>query len=146
MLRKIVSLLAIGPLALNLIATAPSTAQQSTSVQQPTNAFKLSCHQLIFEGANFDTQAIYPRDPNIYTGPLRITRVYGSKWSGTLNLNNYQETVEGRISGTRFTLKRPSGQHWSASCTASGGIYGTFTKQESRAIGSFNLTPSFAQR
>lgn len=148
MLRKIISLIAISPLALNLMATTPSTAQQSINAQhqQPTNAFKLSCRQLIFEGAKFQTQATYPRDPNLYTGPLKITRVHGSKWSGTLNLNNYQETVEGRISGTRFTLKRRSGQHWSASCTAGGGIYGTFTKQESRAVGSFTLTPNFARR
>ncbi|OKH33944.1 hypothetical protein NIES2119_21885 [[Phormidium ambiguum] IAM M-71] len=148
MLRKIVSLLAISPLALNLIATTPSTAQQSIEAQhqRPTNGFKLSCNQLIFEGAKFQTQATYPRDPNLYTGPLRITRVHGSKWVGRLNLNNYQETVEGRISGTRFTLKRRSGQNWSASCTAGGGIYGTFTKKESRAVGSFTLTPNFARR
>ncbi|MBE9228793.1 hypothetical protein IQ264_25610 [Phormidium sp. LEGE 05292] len=146
MLRKIVSLLAIGPLALNLVATTPSTAQQSINAQQPTNAFKLSCHQLIFKGANFHTQATYPRDPNVYTGPLKITRVHGSKWSGTLNLNNYQETVEGKIYGTQFTLKRSSGQYWSASCTASGGIYGNFTKQGLRPVGSFTLTPNFARR
>lgn len=148
MLRKIVSLLAISPLALNLIVTTPSTAQQSIDAQhqKPTNAFKSSCRQLIFEGANFQTQATYPRDPNVYTGPLKITRVHGSKWVGTLNLNNYQETVEGRISGTRFTLKRRSGQNWSASCTAGGGIYGTFTKQESPLKGSFSLTPKFAHR
>lgn len=146
MLRKLVSVLAISPLALSLFATTPTTAQQSTNAQQPTNAFKLSCHQVIFEGANFHTRATYPTDPNVYTGPLKITRVHGSKWSGKLNLNNYQETVEGRLSGTRFTLKRRSGQYWSASCTASGGIYGNFKKQGLRPVGSFVLTPNFAQR
>lgn len=135
MLRKIVSVLAISPLALNFIATAPAQAQIQAA----------ACRQLIFEGANFHTQATYPRDPNVYSGPLRITHVHGSNWSGVLNLNNYNENVQGSISRTRFTMRRSSGQSWSATCTA-GGISGNFKKDGLRAVGSFVLTPGVARR
>ena len=149
MLRKIISVLAISPLALNLLITAPTTAQYSTNDQQPTNAFKLSCHQLVFDGSSFHTQATYPGDPNVYTGPLRITHVHNSNrhshWSGVLNLDNRNEDVSGTVSGNRFTLRRKSGQSWSATCNA-GGIFGSFKKDGLRPVGSFTLTPSFARR
>lgn len=139
MLRKILSVLAISPLALNFVATAPAQSQIQAAIFVP-------CRQLIFDGSNFHTQATYPRDPNVYTGPLRITRVRGSNWSGVLNLNHQRETVRGTISGTRFTLNRNSGQNWSASCYAGGQISGNFTKHGYRAVGSFSLTPRVAQR
>lgn len=139
MLRKILSVLAIGPLALNFLATAPAQSQIQAAIFVP-------CRQLIVKGANFHTQATYPRDPNVYAGPLRITRVHGSHWSGVLNLDNRNENVRGTISGTRFTLKRNSGQNWSASCTAGGQIQGNFTKHGLRAVGSFVLRPSVARR
>ena len=135
MLRKIVSVLAISPLALNLVATTPAQAQI-----QPA-----ACQQQVFNGANFGTLSIYPQDPNVYTGPLRINRINGSKWSGILNLHNNEENVYGTISGTQFTMKRPSGQTWSATCTPRG-ISGNFRKQESPGLGSFLLTPNAAQQ
>lgn len=149
MLRKIVSVLAIGPLALNLIATAPTIAGHSNNRQQPTNAFELSCNQLIFDGASFHTRATYPGDSNVYTGPLRITHVHNSKrhsrWSGVLNLDNRNENVSGQISGNRFTLRRKSGQNWSATCTVNG-ILGSFKKDGLRPVGSFVLRPGVAHR
>lgn len=135
MLRKILAVLAINPLALNIVATAPAQAQiQATA-----------CHQQIFDGAEFQTLHIFPQDPNVYSGPLRITHVHGSNWSGILNIHNNDENVQGTISGTRFTMRRPSGQTWSAICTP-GGISGNLKKQEVRTVGSFVLTPDATQR
>jgi hypothetical protein len=139
MFRKIVSVLAIAPLALNFVAIEPTQAQIQAAIFVP-------CDHLVSNGATFYTQATYPRDPNTYSGPLRITRVRGSNWSGVLNLNNQRENVRGTISGTRFTLSRRSGQHWSASCYAGGQISGNFTKHGARAVGSFSLTPRVARR
>jgi hypothetical protein len=135
MFRKIVSVLAIAPLALNFVATAPAQAQIQAA----------ACRQLIFEGANFRTVHIYPQDPNVYSAPLRITHVHGSSWSGVLNIHNSEENVEGTISRTEFTMRRPSGQTWSATCTP-GGISGNLKKQGVRGVGAFVLTPSVARR
>ncbi len=139
MFRQIVSVLAIAPLALSFVATKPSQAQIQAAIFVP-------CDHLIVNGTTFHTQATYPRDPHTYSGALRINRVRGSNWSGVLNLNHQRENVHGTISGTRFTLHRRSGQHWSASCYAGGHISGNFTKHGSRAVGSFSLTPRVAQR
>lgn len=135
MLRQILSVLAIGPLALNLVITTPAQAQIEPS----------DCNQQVFEGANFGTIHIFPQDPNVYTAPLRINQVNGSRWSGILNIHNNAEKVYGTIYGNQFTMRRPSGQTWSATCTP-GGISGNLRKQESRGIGSFVLTPNAAQR
>jgi hypothetical protein len=135
MFRKIVSVLAIAPLTLNFVPTAPAQAQIQSA----------ACNKLIVDGAHFQTQHTYPRDPNVYAGPLRITYVHRSTWSGVLNLHNSDEHVEGTISGTRFTMRRPSGQRWSATCTP-GGISGNLKKQGVRGVGSFVLTPSVARR
>jgi len=135
MLRKIVSLLAISPLALNLVATTPAQAQIQSS----------PCQQQVFKGASFGTLHIFPQDPNVYTGPLRINRVNGSKWSGILNIHNNDENVQGTIDRSEFTMKRPSGQTWSATCTPRG-ISGNLKKPESRKIGSFLLTPNAARQ
>lgn len=131
MLRKIASVLAISPLALSFFTTAPAQAQIPPA----------PCRQFIVDGANFSTVSIYPQDSAVYSAPLRITHVYGSSWSGIFSINNTNETVQGTVSGTEFTMKRPSGQKWSATCTA-GGISGNFSKQESRGIGAFVLTPA----
>jgi hypothetical protein len=132
MLRKIVSVLAIAPLTLNFVATAPAQAQIQAS----------ACRQLIFDGANFRLVHIYPQDPNVYSAPLRITRVHGSTWSGVIAA---AENVHGTISRTQFTMRRESGETLSAICTA-GGIFGNLKKQESRAVGAFVLTPGVVQQ
>lgn len=130
MLRKLASILAICPLALSFVTAGPAQAQLKAA----------PCRQLIFDGASFSTVHIYPQDPSVYSAPLRITQVNGSSWSGILSIHNTNENVQGTISRTEFTMRRPSGQKWSATCTA-GGISGNLRKRESHGVGAFVLTP-----
>ncbi len=134
MLRKIASVVAISPLALSIVTTAPAQAQLPP----------VPCNQFIVEGANFNSASIYPRDPAVYSASLIITHVHGSSWSGIFSINNTDEDVQGIVSRTDFTMRRPSRQQWSATCT-SGGISGNFRKQESPVLGAFVLSPSNAR-